>query len=209
MIYDIDNNNNKYQTKHLFVFSAMFVRWSLFIFSLLSLFDPSVEQVILPFLNGHRSSCKYHLQGNVNLIISAPHGGNITLGDIPDRTTGGCRRQTGANAGSCTWFYDDSCEDGEMCTPTTVKDTLSDEFAENVAKELMSTWSLTPYVVIGTWSRKKVDFNREINEATFNHPEAVLGYRSYHANIQQAVNDIQRKYQTGLLIDIHGHSAGK
>jgi hypothetical protein len=179
------------------------------LFAIVLLINPSIEQQSLKFVDGYRSSCKFHQQGNVNLLISAPHGGGILPNDVPDRTSGGCLRKTGDNAGVCTWFYNDQCRDGEQCDSTIVRDTLSDEFAENVVKELNEKWSLKPFVVIGKWSRKKVDFNREINEATLNHPEAIIAYQSYHSNIQQAVNQISQTFGKGLLIDIHGHGAGK
>lgn len=187
----------------------MFVGHYLSIFMILSYIDQSIEEKTLNYIDGYRSSCKFHQHGNVNLIISAPHGGSIMPTDVPDRTLGGCRRETGEYAGICTWFYDDLCLDGETCESTTVKDTLSDEFAENVANELYETWSLEPYVTIGKWNRKKVDFNREINEATFNYPEAMLAYQSYHSNIEQAVNEVNEKFGQGLLIDIHGHGVGE
>ena len=164
----------------------MFAWYYLPIFTIVSFIDQSIQQETLTFIDGYRSSCKFHSQGNVNLIISAPHGGTLMPNDVPDRTSGGCHRTSGPNAGICTWLYTDSCHDGERCNATTVTDTLSNEFAENVANELSKKWYLKPFVIIGKWSRKKVDFNREINEATFNHPEAILAYQSYHSNIEQA-----------------------
>jgi hypothetical protein len=179
------------------------------IFTIVSFIGQSIEQRALPFVDGYRSSCKFHQQGNINLIVSAPHGGSIMPIDVPDRTSGGCRRQSGANAGVCTWLYNDPCVDGKRCDATTVLDTLSAEFAENVANELDKTWGYKPFVIIGKWSRKKVDFNREINEATFNHPQARLAHQSYHSNIVQAINQIKQMFGKGLLIDIHGHGQGK
>ena len=170
---------------------------------------PSIEQGPLPYTDGYRSSCKQHLNGSVNLIISAPHGGSAMPFDVPDRMVGGCRRQSGANAGRCTWIYDDPCQDGQRCATTVVQDMLSDEFAENVANELFARWNLKPYVIIGKWSRKKVDFNREINEATLNHPQAMLAHQSYHSSIEMSINEINRDFGKGLLIDIHGHGVGK
>ncbi|CAF1272827.1 unnamed protein product [Adineta ricciae] len=166
------------------------------------------QRRILNYIDGYRSSFKYHQQGNVNLIISAPHGGSLTPNDLPDRKIGGCRRQSGINAGLCTWWYNDTCIDGQRCNTTTVKDTLSDEFAENVVNELDIQYALKPYVVIGKWSRTKIDFNREIQEATLNHPEAMSAHRHYHGNIQQAVDKIKLNFGKGLLLDIHGHSVG-
>jgi hypothetical protein len=183
----------------------MFAWYYLIIFVIVSFVDLSIQQKTIKFIDGYRSSCKFHQENDVNLIISAPHGGGIMPRDVPDRTEGGCIRKTGV----CTWFYDDPCDDGERCDVTIVRDSLSDEFAENVANELSEKWSLTPSVIIGKWSRRKVDFNREIDEATLNYPEAILAYQSYHSNIEEAVNRIYQKCGKGLLIDIHGHSAGE
>jgi hypothetical protein len=169
----------------------------------------SVQQQSLPYTFGYRSSFKLHQPGTVNILLSAPHGGIVTPDDVPDRTIGGCLRMAGPNAGSCTWFYNDTCLDGERCNTTTVKDTRSDEFAENVANELNKTWGYKPFVIIAIWSRMKVDFNREIGEATLNYPEAITSYQGYHSFINQAVDQINATFGTGLLIDIHGHGQGK
>lgn len=167
------------------------------------------QQRVLNYIDGYRSSFKYHQQGNVNLIISAPHGGSLTPSDLPDRKIGGCLRQSGINAGICTWWFNDTCIDGRRCNATTVTDTRSDEFAENVVNELDIQYALKPFVVIGKWSRMKIDFNREIQEATLNHPEAMNAHRHYHGNIQQAIDKIKLNFGKGLLLDIHGHGAGK
>jgi hypothetical protein len=163
------------------------------------------QQQPLQYTDGYKSSCKFHEGGTFNLILSAPHGGSLIPKDVPDRTPGGCSRR----GSSCTWMYNDACRDGQRCATTTVQDYLSDEFAENVAEELNSKYGLKPFVVIAKWHRKKVDFNREINEAAFNHPEAIGAYQSYHTNIRNAINTIEQKYGKGLLIDVHGHSEGK
>ena len=187
----------------------MLAWYYLSIIAIASCIHQSNQQGTLNFLDGYRSSCKFHQQGNVNIIISAPHGGSITPSDVPNRKSGGCLRLSGENAGICTWWFNDTCLDGQHCNTTTVKDTLSDEFAENVANELRILYSLQPFVVIGKWSRIKVDFNRDVDEATLNHPEAITAYQSYHSNIQQAINKVNQKFSKGLLIDIHGHGAGE
>jgi len=126
--------------------------------------------------------------------------------DVPDRTRGGCRRSTGSSANYCTWFYDDPCLDGQTCSSTTVQDYLSDQFTENVAKFIWDNYSLKVHVVIGQWSRKKIDFNREINQATFNHPESIKAYESYHSTLQTMIARINQSFGKGLLVDIHGHA---
>ncbi|UJR11119.1 hypothetical protein I4U23_015301 [Adineta vaga] len=186
----------------------MFRLFYIFCFSFVLFSHESIQQQSLPYTAGYRSSFRFHQTGNINLLISAPHGGTVMPYDVPDRTIGGCLRTSGLNAGECTWFFNDTCSDGNICNTTTVRDTQSDEFAENVANELNKTWGYKSYVIIGTWSRKKVDFNREIDEATLNHPEAIAAYQAYHAFINQTVNYIHNNYDTGLLIDIHGHGQG-
>lgn len=159
----------------------------------------------LQYVDGYRSSCKIHQAGTINLIISAPHGGTLMPNDVPDRTSGGCRRP----GSSCTWKYNDECHDGQRCATTTVQDSLSDQFAENVVEELTNSYGLKPFAVIGKWSRKKVDFNRELNEATLNHPEAMHAHQSYHSSLQNAINTVQQQFGKGLLIDVHGQGVGK
>ena len=152
------------------------------------------------YVDGYRSSCKYHSQGTLNLILSAPHGGGLLPDDLPDRTAGRCVRPA---------VGDESCPD-ELCLKTTVvKDTRTDEFTENVANELNQTWGFKPFVIIGKWHRRKIDFNREILEGTLNHPETVSAYENYHQNVSDAVEQVNRYFGKGLLIDIHGHSRGK
>ena len=182
------------------------MRCSLFVVLFLTLFDPVIG---LPLTDGYRSSCAFNWNGNVNLILSAPHGGSFLPFDVPDRRSGGCRRRFGSNADRCTWFYNDACLDGQPCNATLVQDTLSDQFAENVADELSRRWNYRPFMVIGRWSRKKVDFNREMNEATFNHPEAIAAHQSYHSNLEQMILRVNRTFGRGLLIDIHGHAEPK
>ncbi|CAF0925664.1 unnamed protein product [Rotaria sp. Silwood1] len=124
--------------------------------------------------------------------------------DVPDRTQGGCRRP----GSYCTYMYNDTCLDGVPCVATTVQDSLVDELTENIAAELNNTYGLKPFVVIAKWHRKKVDYNREINEATFNHPESISAYQNYHTNLQYAIDQVNQQYGTGLLVDVHGHGEG-
>ncbi|CAF0756356.1 unnamed protein product [Adineta ricciae] len=144
------------------------------------------------YLTGYRSSCKYHCQGNVNIILSAPHGGNQMPDDVSDRTEGICNDQS----------------EVRRYRTTVVKDSRTDEFAENVANALKSKWNFKPFVIIGKWHRIKVDFNRHIHEGTLNHSEAISAYHSYHSYLNNAIEQVNQLFGKGLLIDIHGHSKG-
>ena len=159
-----------------------------------------MEQETFEYIDGYRSSCKYHFKGNVNIILSATHGGSLMPDDVPDRTEGISIHSSNTN---------DRSQNEEPYKIRTVKDTGTDEFTENVVNELNNSWNLKPFVIIGQWHRKKVDFNREILEGTLNHPEAISAYKNYHMNLNDAINQVNQLFGKGLLIDIHGHAQGK
>jgi N-formylglutamate amidohydrolase len=145
---------------------------------------------------------------NVNLILSSPHAGSDMPTNLPDRTIGGCQRN---NSNACTFYFNDTCSNGNRCSVTTVQDFADfDPFAERIADELYNQYGMLPYVIIAKWNRKKIDFNREIDEATFNHPMAIKAYRKYHDYLQNAIKKIQKKFHgKGLLLDLHQHAQGK
>ncbi|CAF0908830.1 unnamed protein product [Adineta steineri] len=81
----------------------------------------------------------------------------------------------------CTFNYNDSCLTGTRCKVTTVQDFASfDPFTEQIAEELYKTYNISPFVVIAKWNRKTIDFNRGLEEATFNHPKVIKAYNGYH-----------------------------
>ena len=60
-----------------------------------------------------------------------------------------------------------------------------------------------PHVVYNLLSRRKLDANREINEATFNVTDAITAYQDYTNFINQARSAISGP---GFLLDIHGQT---
>jgi N-formylglutamate amidohydrolase len=162
------------------------------------------------YFSGYRNSFKILpiYLSNTNIILSSPHAGSDMPEDIPDRTIGGCRRD---NSTKCTFNFNDSCSNGIRCSVTTVQDFAGfDTFTEQVVNELNKTYNLIPSVIIAKWNRKKIDFNREINEATFNHPQAIKSHRRYHNYLKKAIHQIEQKFNgNGLLLDIHQHGRGK
>ena len=152
-------------------------------------------------------SIRLHLP-NINLILSSPHAGSDMPQNLPNRTIGGCQA---SNSSTCTFDFNEACSNGKRCPVTTVQDFAGfDPFAERIVDELYDQYQLIPYVVIAKWNRIKIDFNREINEATFNHPKAIKAYKKYHKYLQNAINKIGKKFNgVGLLLDLHQHAQGK
>lgn len=185
----------------------MFASFWMLGFALLLGTQESAQGNSLSYIFGYRSSYKFHEHGNINLIISAPHGGNVAPTDVPNRSSGGCGRTANPNTFNCTWNYNDTCVDANPCDVGNTRDVLTDEFAENVANELNNRWGHKPFVIIGMWSRGKVEFNRPILQGTLQHPESVASYQGYHSFISDNVDRIDRNFGTGLLIDFHGHAA--
>ncbi|CAF0815699.1 unnamed protein product [Adineta ricciae] len=145
---------------------------------------------------------------NLNLIVSSPHAGSEIPNGIPDRSPGGCRHNS---TSTCTYYYNDTCADGVRCPVTTVQDFGNwDPLAELIVKELHETYGVLPFAVVANWNRKNIDFNREIVQATFQHPIAIKAYHGYHGYIERAIKKINKKFDgKGLLIDLHQHAQGK
>ena len=158
------------------------------------------QDLLFEYIYGYRSSCKYHSKGNVNIILSAPHGGNVMPDDVPDRTEGVYFRSSNT---------DNNIRGQERCKTTVVKDSATIEFTENVANELATKWNFKPFIIIGKWHRMKVDYNRDVQEATLNYPEIIPAYENYHQHLNDAIDRVNQLFGKGLLIDIHGHSQGK
>lgn len=187
----------------------MSISYHLFAFGLILLAHDSMQQLPLPYTFGYRSSYRFHPHGNINLIISAPHGGNMTPSNVPDRAVGGCGLSANTGAPFCSWNYNDTCVGVNPCNIVNARDPVSDNFAMSVANELNRAWGYKPFVVAGIWARRKVEYNRIMVEGTLRHPEAVASYQGYHSFINETVNTLHRNFGTSLLIDMHGHSVGK
>ncbi len=121
---------------------------------------------------------KYY-DGNLPIILSAPHGGNEMPEDITTRKTG---------------VFD--------------KDDYTFELTEEIIKEFYKQTGATPYAVLATISRKKVDINREPKEA-YEDERASIPYNQFHYLIKSSRITIEKKFGKGLYIDIHGQSHPK
>jgi len=153
--------------------------------------------------------------GEVNIIISAPHGGT--------------RNPTG---NSSTWPFDRILDP----EPNSSKDaiTTSDGNTHLIAQELVDKLHGPPYNlkvhgVVSRVKRRYVDFNRrpptqselnageklighstKLNSVGYSESEGKVYYDVYHDEIENKINSIvgsaDGKYSKAIVIDIHGHA---
>lgn len=124
-------------------------------------------------------------QGELPIILSAPHGGQQSVPDVDERTQGD--RGTGG-AGFVT-----------------VRDTGTEELAQQVAKTIEKRFGRKPYFVISRVHRKYLDPNRP-PELAYDDPDAKPVYDTYHGALKDACQSVQNKFHRGLLLDLHGQA---
>lgn len=115
--------------------------------------------------------------GNMPLVISVPHGGMTYPEEIPDREGKGI---------------------------VTVLDSRTIETARAIQSAFIETFNKSPFIIISHISRKKVDQNREIEEATNGNELAKIAWHNFHSSIDTALAAAER-FGTVTFIDLHGH----
>lgn len=120
-----------------------------------------------------------YYQGNIPIILSAPHGGEEKPSDIKTRTKG-----------------------------VFEKDDYTYELTELIIDEFYKQTQQTPYTVIADISRVKVDINRAKEDA-YEDEKASVPYNQFHEFIKKSKSEIEKKFSRGLYIDIHGQSHPK
>lgn len=124
---------------------------------------------------GRRSYVEY-IPGTLPLVISAPHGGDLTPDEIPDRTWG-----------------------------TLVTDAHTVETILAVRAAFLEETGHAPHVVLSHLKRTKLDPNREIEEAAQDSPFAELAWAEFHGFIDIAEEAVVDGFASGLYYDLHGH----
>jgi len=121
--------------------------------------------------------------GDLPVVISAPHGGNMKLPGVEPRTG------EGLESGPAGFRV--------------VRDGGTEELAMEVARQLAVRMNGKPSFVISRVHRRYVDFNRPANIAV-EAPSTQVVYDQYHQTLSESVRTIRSKHACGLLIDIHG-----
>lgn len=114
--------------------------------------------------------------GALPLVISAPHGGTEEPSEIPDRTAG-----------------------------TTVRDSNTDLLALALADALETRTGSRPHLVVSRLHRRKLDPNRDLDEAAGGDPRAEHAWREFQALIEHASGRVVAAHRRGLYLDLHGH----
>lgn len=119
-----------------------------------------------------------YIPGNLPVIVSVPHGGDLLPADIPDR--------------DCNNF---------VCA----RDQFTQELARSVLAAFEEETGCYPHMVINLLHRSKFDANRQINEAADGNSTVELSWMNYHSFIDSAKSQVIEDHGRGLFLDLHGH----
>lgn len=126
---------------------------------------------------GTQSFTEY-LAGDLPIIIVAPHGGLLSPAQIPDRNCSGC-------------VY--------------VNDANTQDLARRLAEAVFVQTGCRPHLIINHLHRRKLDANRDLEEAADGNVLAGQAWEDFHRFITAAKASVTSDYGKGLLIDLHGH----
>ena len=123
-----------------------------------------------------RSQYVQYFPGELPVVLSAGHGGELRSAEIPDRTEG-----------------------------TFVQDRNTMDLALRVRQTIKDQTGYWPHLVVSHLHRIKLDPNREILEAAQGNLAAERAWWEYHTYIKRARQIIEADFGEGYYIDLHGH----
>lgn len=123
--------------------------------------------------------------GDLPIILSAPHGGDLTPSTIPDRT-------------------DARCTADDDFSATNDANTLA--LARLVADSLAARTGRRAHLVVSRLARRKLDANRDSAAAACGDAAAGRAWREYHGFLDSARAAVARSWPRGLYVDLHGHA---
>ncbi|MFM8302422.1 MAG: hypothetical protein ACKN99_07780 [Gemmatimonadota bacterium] len=118
------------------------------------------------------------IDGEIPLVIIAPHGGDLAPAELPDRVCSGCIT-------------------GNDLNTQALARTISDAFSGRIGKR--------PYLVINRLQRRKFDANRDVQEATAGYAPLAPMWTKFQGAIDSAKVRARRLHPRILVIDLHGH----
>lgn len=120
--------------------------------------------------------------GDIPLVISVPHGGQVLAPDVPVR----------------------DCKNA-----VTVLDTRTISLSQAIEKVFLSKYGVRPFVIISHISRKQVDQNRDIEPATCGNEIMKKPWTQFHNYIDTALALAVEKFGKAVYIDLHAHAHAK
>lgn len=119
-----------------------------------------------------------YIPGDLPIVISVPHGGDLEPADIPNRT----------------------CND-----PVYATDLYTIELAKQIDSAFFDLTGCHPHLIISHLHRRKLDCNRTQLPAACNDPQAILAWNEFHGFIVQAQTSVLTQFGEGFYVDLHGH----
>ena len=116
------------------------------------------------------------IAGELPLILSAPHGGELAPASLPVRTQA-----------------------------VIVNDWQSQALARELAAALEERTGRRPTLVINQLDRSRMDPNRSLAQGAQGAREAQAAWRAYHQAIEAAAARISRACGQGLYLELHSH----
>lgn len=118
-----------------------------------------------------------YIAGNIPLIISVPHGGDLSPSEIPNR----------------------------VCGDETVTDSYTVDLARELITAINKITGCYPHVIICNLKRTKLDANRELETAACGNQWAETAWNEFHQYLDIASAKVTQESGKGLYIDLHGH----
>jgi hypothetical protein len=114
--------------------------------------------------------------GDLPIILTASHGGDLAPAEIADRTRG-----------------------------VFSTDRHTREVAFAAYEEIVALTGRHPHLIISHLLRRKLDPNRPLEEAAQGDPHAERAWHDFHGFIAEARAAVVAAHGRGILLDIHGH----
>ena len=119
-------------------------------------------------------------KGNIPIILTVPHSGNVCLSDIDIRSG------------------------NSNCSFNLSNDLYVDVIADKIYNKLNELNGNKPYIIKNNIHRRYVDVNRD-TDCGYEHRDTELIYSEYHSYIDRLITYLTKHYDDKiLLIDLHG-----
>jgi N-formylglutamate amidohydrolase len=134
------------------------------------------------FLLSLKSDLVETIEGDLPIVITAPHGGTSAIPGSEPR------------------------QNKSLPQFVTVLDARTDVLAKTTATEVEALFGKKPWVIVAKFARTYADANRPSEYGTESEP-AKAQWTAYHAAVRKAVDAVRTKFGKGILVDIHGQGA--